>query len=201
MKWIGLTGGIATGKSAAKKILQDLGYPVIDADQIAHQISQPGQPGFEKIKQFYGPDIFTADGFIDRKKLGEIIFTSEEKKLQLEGLLHPIIQAEVLNQRQQFEKAGHAICFYDVPLLFEKNLQAQFDCTILIWCDFQTQLDRLVARNKLTQQQALDRIQSQLLMADKLPLATYCIDNSTSLDSLKLQLTSLLQTKIKVVSV
>jgi dephospho-CoA kinase len=193
MKWIGLTGGIATGKSAAKKIIESLGHPVIDADLIAHKISQPTQLGFEKIKAAYGNEILLPDGTIDRKKLGAIIFKSELKKLELESLLHPIIQDEVILQRKQYEQAGHSICFYDVPLLFEKKLQKQFLSTILIWCDFETQLERLKSRNNLSTSEAMDRIGSQIPMSDKLPLATYCIDNSTTLHSLQLQIESRLK--------
>lgn len=192
MKWIGLTGGIATGKSAAKEILEQLEVPVIDADQIAHFVSQPGQQGFIEVVKSFGPQILTPEGLLDRSRLGEIIFKSEEKKLLLESILHPIIQAEVQRQKKHFENFGFPICFYDVPLLFEKKLQDQFFCTVLIWCDYETQLRRLVERNNLSVEQALDRIRSQIPLSDKLPLATYCIDNSTTLESLQKQIESLL---------
>lgn len=196
MKWVGLTGGIATGKSTVKEILEQLGIPVIDADQIAHFISQPGQQGYKDIVKSFGPQILTAEGLLDRGKLGEIIFKSNEKKLLLESILHPIIQNEVQRQKAHFEKSGFPICFYDVPLLFEKNLQDQFTCTVLIWCDYETQLQRLMARNGLSAEQALDRIKSQLPLYEKLPLATYCIDNSTTLESLRKQIESLLKSLI-----
>lgn len=193
MRWIGLTGGIATGKSAAKKIIEQNGFPVIDADLIAHQITQKGELGFQAIVQEFGSDILQLDGTIDRKKLGEIIFKSKPQKLRLEGLLHPIIQTVVSEKKLDYQKAGHKLCFYDVPLLFEKTLQRQFDTTILIWCDFQTQLDRLIKRNGLTEQQAMDRILSQISLNEKLPLATHCVDNSTTLVSLENQIVSLLK--------
>jgi dephospho-CoA kinase len=193
MRWIGLTGGIATGKSAAKKIIEENGFPVIDADLIAHQISQIGQAGYLAIVEQFGPSILQLDGALDRKKLGEIIFKSEEQKLRLEGLLHPLIQTVVSEQKAVHLKAGHKLCFYDVPLLFEKVLQRQFDTTILIWCDAETQLSRLVLRNNLSPEQALDRIKSQMPLIEKLPLASHCIDNSSTLDSLHLQVTTLLK--------
>ena len=199
MRWIGLTGGIATGKSAAKKIIEQSGFPVIDADLVAHQISQKGESGHQAIVQEFGADILQLDGAIDRKKLGEIIFKSETQKLRLESLLHPLIQTVVSDQKSAFQKAGHAFCFYDVPLLFEKTLQRQFDTTILIWCDFQTQLSRLMARNGLAESQAMDRIHSQLPLIEKLPLATHCIDNSTTLGSLQLQVNGILK-KLAVIS-
>jgi dephospho-CoA kinase len=193
MKWIGLTGGIATGKSAAKKIIESFGHPVIDADLIAHKISQPSQLGFERIRAAFGAEILLPDGSIDRKKLGGIIFQSELKKIELESLLHPIIQDEVILQRKHYEASGHGLCFYDVPLLFEKKLQRQFVSTILIWCDFETQLDRLKSRNSLSTAEAMARINSQLPLSEKLPLATYCIDNSTSFHSLQVQIESRLR--------
>lgn len=198
MRWIGLTGGIATGKSAAKKVIEQNEFPVIDADMIAHQISQKGQVGYNAIVQEFGSDLLQLDGTLDRKKLGEIIFKSETQKLRLENLLHPLIQSVVSEQKAMHKSAGHKLCFYDVPLLFEKTLQRQFDTTILIWCDSQTQMRRLIARNNLTEQQAMDRITSQLPLIEKLPLANHCVDNSSTLQSLQLQMNALLKKLIAV---
>lgn len=192
MKWIGLTGGIATGKSTAKKILQQLGHPVIDADLITHEISKPGEIGFNEIVKHFSRDILTSDGLLDRKKLGEIIFRNESERLRLESILHPLIQIEVQQQRQVFESQGNKLCFYDVPLLFEKKLQNQFFSTVFIWCDYETQLARLIARSSLTPEQAISRIRSQLSLVEKIPLANHCLDNSTTVESLKLQIKVLL---------
>jgi len=193
MIWIGLTGGIATGKSSAKKIIEQNGFPVIDADLISHQISQIGKSGYKAMLEVYGPPVLLPDQNIDRKKLGEIIFKSEVEKLKLEAILHPLIQTEVSEQKAKYAADGVKICFYDVPLLFEKKLQTQFSSTILVWCDFQTQVTRLKARNSLTDQQAMDRIHSQMPMTEKLPLAQHCIDNSTTLTSLEIQIKHLLE--------
>ena len=123
MKWIGLTGGIATGKTAAKKLFEGLGLPVIDADELARQVVQPDQLGYQKVVSYFGTAVISADGFLNRSALAEIIFKNEAKKLALENILHPLIQAEVLKLKMKHQNNEEKICFYDVPLLFEKKLQ------------------------------------------------------------------------------
>ncbi|MBY0553835.1 dephospho-CoA kinase [bacterium] len=193
MKWTGLTGGIATGKSAAKKLIESLGIPVIDADQISHKLSEPGQETYSKIVSHFGNSILNPDLSIDRKKLGQIIFSNEQSKLQLEAILHPPIQAEVRRQREIHKQAGAKICFYDVPLLFEKNLWRDFDATVLIWCSPSIQLDRLMKRNNLTLEEAVLRIGNQIPLIDKVKMANYCIDNSGDLSDLEKQLQKLVE--------
>ncbi|MFZ3230538.1 MAG: dephospho-CoA kinase [Pseudobdellovibrio sp.] len=192
MKWVGLTGGIATGKSTASKIIQEYKIPVIDADLIAHQMAMPGQLGYENIVVAFGENILTSEKLIDRKKLGQIIFNSPEKKIVLEKILHPLIQFEVEKLKNKFENSGHKICFYDVPLLFENKSSNKFFATVLIWCDADTQLARLKARNSFTVEQAYSRIKAQLPLSEKLPQATFCIDNSTTESSLQRQIKHLL---------
>lgn len=191
LKWIGLTGGIASGKSAAKKLIEGLGHKVIDADEIARQVVNPGHEGFQKVVSFFGSSVVSADGLLNRSALADLIFQSEASKIKLESILHPLIQIEVQKLKTKFSEKGVKICFYDVPLLFEKKLQGQFDATILIWCDLETQKARLKARNGLTDQQVTDRLNSQLPMSEKLPLATYCVDNSTTIHNLDLQIRAL----------
>lgn len=193
MKWIGLTGGIATGKSAAAKLIQGLGFPVIDADEIARLVVQPGQEGLQKIVHHFGNSVLQTDQSLNRRLLGEIVFNSVEKRLLLESILHPLIQVEVAKLKQKYELENEKICFYDIPLLFEKGLAAQFFCTVLIWCDPETQKRRLQARNQLTEKQAVDRIKLQKRLSEKLPLANFCIDNSTTLQSLELQIGKLVK--------
>lgn len=178
MKWIGLTGGIATGKSTASRLIQSLDIPVIDADHISHQMTKFGADGYHSVVSHFGMDILKPDLEIDRKKLAEIVFQNPHKKKQLEEILHPLIHAEVERQKNQFEKQGHRLCFYDVPLLFENNLQEQFDSVVLVWCDLQTQLERLMKRNKLTEEEALLRIRNQQPLSQKVYGSDYCLDNS-----------------------
>ena len=191
MKWIGLTGGIASGKSAAKKLIEGLGYSVIDADEIARRVVDPSHEGFQKVVSSFGSSVVSADGLLNRSALADLVFKSEVLKLKLESILHPLIQIEVQKTKLILSQKGEKICFYDVPLLFEKKMQSQFDATILIWCDLETQIARLRARNGLSEQQITDRLKAQLPMAEKLPLATYCVDNSTTIHNLDLQIRAL----------
>ncbi len=191
LKWIGLTGGIASGKSAAKKLIEGLGYSVIDADEIARRVVDPSHEGFQKVVFSFGSSVVSADGLLNRSALADLVFKSEVLKLKLESILHPLIQIEVQKTKLILSQKGEKICFYDVPLLFEKKMQSQFDATILIWCDLETQKARLRARNGLSEQQITDRLKAQLPMAEKLPLATYCVDNSTTIHNLDLQIRAL----------
>ena len=192
MKWTGLTGGIATGKSTVKKLLEGRGVPVIDADQISHKLSEKGAAGYYEIVSQFGHELLLPDQSLDRKKLGSLIFTDAEKKAQLESILHPLIREEVLRLRQKYSNEGHVRCFYDVPLLFEKNMKSQFDFVVLVWCDPETQLDRLTRRSNLSEVEAKIRISNQLPLVEKVAQAHFCLDNSGSLHELEGQLHSLL---------
>ena len=193
MKWTGLTGGIATGKSTAKKLIEGLGFPVIDADLISHSLTEPGAPGYQGILSQFGREILSAGSDrIDRKKLGNRIFSSLPDREILESILHPLIQKEVQSQRELYKSRSHRICFYDVPLLFEKNLQSQFDTTLLIWCDPSTQLTRLMKRNGLSVEDARLRMGNQMSLVEKVKRADHCIDNSGNEADLEKQLKRLI---------
>lgn len=193
MKWIGLTGGIATGKSTVKNRLIALNIPVIDADQISHEITQVGGPAYQAILSHFGNEIINSDQSLDRKKIGDIVFNDGQKLLQLEQILHPLIQVEVKNRKATLQKQGQALCFYDVPLLFEKKLEAQFDHIVLVYAPLTTQVDRIMLRNNLTHTQALARIHAQLPMPDKIHRSHYCLDNSTTNEDLSLQVLNLVR--------
>lgn len=193
MKWIGLTGGIATGKSTVKSRLIALNIPVIDADQISHELSVVGGLGYKAIVSQFGTEILNPDQTIHRKKLGEIVFNDKQKLLQLEQILHPLIQAEVKQRRSAYQSQGQAICFYDVPLLFEKNLEAQFDLIVLVYAPITTQVDRIMLRDSLDHIQALARINAQLPISVKIQKSHHCLDNSTNNDDLGLQVLNLIR--------
>lgn len=180
MKWIGLTGGIATGKSTIARLFESRDYPVIDADQISHDVTRFGESGYLQIVSQFGPQILQENQQINRSLLGDIVFKDVNKKNGLESILHPIIQKKVNQMRQQFELDGERYCIYDVPLLFEKNLQSNYNFIVTAWCPPDLQLLRLMSRNKLTQDQAVTRISTQLALIDKIGGSQYCIDNSGS---------------------
>lgn len=192
MKWTGLTGSIATGKSTAKKLIEGLGISVVDADQISHKLTEVDQLGYQKILSHFGSSILHSDLTIDRKKLGQIIFSDINQKNVLENILHPLIRDEVQNLKKYYEKSGAEICFYDVPLLFEKNMQEQFDHIVLVWCSPHIQLQRLMLRNQLSEVEAKLRMGHQLPMAVKIKQSHFCLDNSSDVEDLNAQVKKLI---------
>ena len=193
MKWTGLTGGIATGKSTAKKLIEGLGVPVVDADQISHKLTEVGEKGYAAVLSQFGNSILEKDQRLDRKKLGHLVFTNPQIKADLENILHPLIKAEVEKLKKQYEAQDVPLCFYDVPLLFEKNLMKDFHTTVLVWCNNQSQLERLMKRNNLSVEEAYIRIKNQLPMIDKVRMAEHCVDNSGETSDLEKQLKRLLE--------
>ncbi len=193
MKWIGLTGGIATGKSTVARLVESRGFKVIDADRVSHQVTAVGEDGYTEILKQFGENVLDQQLKIDRKKLAEIVFNNSDQKKKLESILHPLIQEKVQEAKQKEFDNKTKFLFYDVPLLFENNLQTQFDLTIVVWCDLQTQLNRLIQRNHLDIPQAQLRINNQMKLSEKIRLAKKCIDNSGSEFELMLVVDQLLQ--------
>lgn len=185
-KRIGLTGSIATGKSEASAFLRSLGYPVIDADQIARQVVEPGTAGLEKIREIFGDTILTCDGTLNRTKLGELIFHDEAKRQQLNAALHPLVIDEMVHRGQQYKSP---LLFFDVPLLietklYEKNSPLALDEVWLIATNPKVQLQRLMKRDKIPLDYAKQKIASQMSVADKLVFADRIFDNSGDVEHL-----------------
>ena len=193
MKWLGLTGGIASGKSEVSRILTQKGIPVVDADQVAREVVIPGSQGLSQVVKEFGDSILSPDGSLDRTKMGKLVFTDPNKLKQLEMILHPLIQARVKKLRQQLLEKQVAVAFYDVPLLFEKRLQDQFDGILVVWCPPQQQLQRLILRDGLSESQAQRRIDLQLSIDEKKNQADWVIDNSGPVDRLPEKVSEILQ--------
>ncbi|MCH3906046.1 MAG: dephospho-CoA kinase [Lactobacillus sp.] len=173
---LGLTGGIATGKSTAAAFFAKQGVSIIDADQVAHQLEEPGQSGWRAIKQAFGPTFFSADHQLNRHKLGRVVFAEPAKLAQLNTLLQPLIRDEIIRKIQQAD----GFCVLDAPLLFEQNYQTLCKRTLLIAADQDVQLQRLCQRNQLDEKSAQARIDSQMPLAKKRQLADDIIDNNGS---------------------
>jgi dephospho-CoA kinase len=180
MKWIGLTGGISTGKSTVARLLESSGYPVIDADQISHQLTTLRKEGYLKILSHFGTEILKENQDIDRKKLGQIIIHDPHQKQILESILHPLIQNEVQKKKAELIELNTTMAFYDVPLLFEKKLKDQFDATIYVFCQESIRLKRLCLRDQITEDQARLKISLQMNQIDKIAQSDFCVDNSGS---------------------
>ncbi|XP_061445537.1 dephospho-CoA kinase domain-containing protein [Rhineura floridana] len=185
---VGLTGGIASGKSTVVAMLQALGCAVIDADVIARQVVQPRFLAYRRIVHSFGPEILLETGEINREALGSIIFSQPEKRQLLNSITHPEIQKEILKQILKYFVLGYRYVILDIPLLFETNTLTKFmKHTVLVYCDPQTQLVRLMQRNGLTRAEAEARIAAQLPLDQKVKLASHVIDNSGDLETTRKQ--------------
>lgn len=184
-KWIGLTGGIATGKSTVTRMLRELGISVVDADELARSVVRKGTPGFQDVVSTFGASVVAADGDLDRKALGARVFSDASERAKLEAIVHPRVRTEQRRMRTELSQSGASIAFYDVPLLFEKDLESDFDATVAIVCSEAVQLSRLVVRDNLTAEEAKERIASQLPLSEKRRRATHVIENNGSIDELR----------------
>lgn len=175
---LGLTGSIATGKSTASKFFKAAGFPVIDADYGARVVVEPGQPGLEAVKAHFGEDIVFPNGVLDRKKLGQIIFSDDKEREKLNELLRQPIRDWMESQREKYEAEGHELIIMDIPLLYEGGYVDACDQVMVIYVSETVQLDRLMNRDKLTSVEAFKRMTSQISIERKAMMADVVIDNS-----------------------
>ncbi|WP_419155267.1 dephospho-CoA kinase [Weissella minor] len=191
---LGLTGGIATGKSTVSKYLQaEKNVPVIDADLIAHQITAPGQPALKEIAKAFGPGMVSFDGQLNRKKLGGLVFNDSDAREQLNQITHPRVYAEFERQLAELESQGVPLVVLDIPLLFESNQGMAYDGIALVTIDEKTQLKRLMNRNQLDEPGAWNRIHAQMPLAKKQAMADFLIDNSSTLAHTYAQVDAMLE--------
>jgi len=179
---IGLTGGIASGKSTVANMLRALGARVVDADVIARRVVEPGQPAWEEIVAWLGRDILRPDGGLDRKKLGDLVFADGEARARLEMITHPRIAAAVEQALAEAEAEGLAAAVVDAPLLYEAGWDAKVDEVWVVAADDESQLRRLTARDGLTPEEAKARVAAQMALAEKRRRADVVIDNSSDLE-------------------
>lgn len=195
-KIIGITGGIATGKSTVTKIIQDKGYKVIDADEIAKSLMEKESASYKKTVEYFGKDILNESGEIDRKVLGEKVFSNPKLLKILNSITHPFIFKEIKNQME--ESCGEDIVFLDIPLLFEEydnilKYGIYFDEIWLIFADRDTQIDRLMKRNGFTKKEAIKRIDAQMDIDIKKEKSSRIIYNLESIHELKKNINLLLE--------
>jgi dephospho-CoA kinase len=174
---IGLTGGIACGKSAVAQHLEALGAGVIDADQVSQDLYRPGSFLFSRIIEAFGSELVNSDGTLDRKALGQIVFANREKRELLESLVHPSIWGEI-QSRLRTSLGSHKVVVLMVPLLLENNRQSIVDEVWVVDIDPETQISRLQKRNQLTREESLQRISAQMSREERLKRADVVIDNS-----------------------
>jgi len=189
---VGLTGGIATGKSAAAAILRRLGVPVIDADELARDVVRPGQEAWKEIVDIFGPSVLRGDRTLDRKKLRKIVFDDPAARKQLEAIVHPKVRALAEERIRDLEARGHEIIVYEVPLLFEGQLQLWLRPVILVACNLTTQKKRLKERDGLSDEEARQHLDAQMSLEEKRRLADYVIENNDTLEKLEQQVKTVL---------
>lgn len=185
---IGLTGSIASGKSTVSAMLKEQGYPIVDADEIARLVVEPGTRTIQEIREVFGEEVLQKDGSLNRAKLGERIFGDEEERNKLNLIMHPAIRTEMLRQKEAYLAQGANTVVMDIPLLFESKLQSLVDKIIVVSVSAKTQQSRLIARNQFTKEEAESRMNSQLPMELKEKNADFVIDNNGALEETKKQL-------------
>jgi len=187
MRIIGLTGGIASGKSSVAGMLERLGAPVVDADLLAREVVEPGQPALKEIAAQFGAQVLNPDGTLNRPALGAIVFADPAARRTLEAITHPAIRALAEQRIAHHQSSGARVLFYVAPLLIEAGSAARVDEIWVVYLDREHQLKRLMARDGLGREEALQRIESQMSMEEKRLLGQVVIDNCGSREELAAQ--------------
>ena len=182
---VGLTGGIATGKSTVVRMLVKKGARVIDHDALVHTLQEPGRPVWNRIVEAFGRDILDAGGRIDRKKLGALVFGNEGRRKALEGIVHPAVLEEAQRERDRIGKEDtRAIVLSDIPLLLEVGMQGLFDLILLVYAPPEVQIARVMKRNNMTRDEAAARLGAQMPIDEKLKRADVVIRNDRTMKEL-----------------
>ncbi|MHC5230096.1 dephospho-CoA kinase [Enterococcus sp. LJL99] len=190
---LGLTGGIATGKSTVVKLFQEYGFPIVDSDIIAREVVEIGTPGLKAISEEFGFDILQKDGSLDRKALGTIIFSEPEKRIRLNQLLSPFLRAEITKQIKTKKQQANLV-IVDIPLLYEGGYEKEVDQVAVVYVPEKIQIQRLMIRDELTKEEAEKRIASQWSIEEKKTRANIVFDNQKDRAWTKKQVTEWLVT-------
>jgi len=194
MRKIGLTGGIASGKSTVAAMLRELGFDVIFADEISRRLLDPGQAAYEETVREFGREIVRPDGTLDRKKIAAIVFADRAQLDRLNAIIHPRVEAQILKQFHEWEREGNrSVAFVEAALLVEARYMKNLDGLVVTWCRPEQQVERLVARG-MTEEEARARIGAQMAVEEKLKLADHKIDCSGSIEETRRQVEELAKT-------
>ena len=196
---IGLTGGIASGKSTVLTYFKDKGIPYIDADIVAREVVEPGTEGLQAIVETFGSNVLHADGTLNREALGAIVFHNEEKRQLLNSCLKTHIRNRIMELTSQYEQGNTPILIYDIPLLIEGEWYTMMDEVWLVYVNETTQIERLMSRNGYTREDAIARINSQMRLDDKRAYADVIIDNNGTPHDLTVQLNIIWNERIETV--
>lgn len=196
MQIIGLTGGIASGKSTVTKLLREKGYIVIDADELARDVVEPGGFGALGLKACFGPAIFSG-GILDRKKLREEIFKAAHNRRVVERILHPLIQLKSDTHFRILEQQGQKIVFYDAPLLYEAKQEHRFHKMVVVSAGEKTQIDRVMKRDKISREEAQKILQAQMPLEEKKAKAHFIVENNSTENELRKEVDRMLDYCLK----
>lgn len=191
MKRIGLTGGIATGKSTIARMFAALGWPVIDADAVVHRLLAANTPVNREIVKTFGPQMLAADGSVDRPRLGAVVFADPAQRRRLEAIVHPAVRHEMETAGDLLAKQGATVCLFDIPLLFESNYDWHLDAIIVVTCDEATQLARCREKFGWSDAEIRQRIAAQLPLVEKVRRATYVIRNEGAPEAIRQQVAAI----------
>ena len=185
---VGLTGGIASGKSTVSEAFARLGAKVLDADEVAREVVLPGKPAWTKLRHTFGSEFFHPDGRLNRSKLRRLVFANPEERSRLNAIVHPEVMREIDFRFEQLtSSAEHAVVLVDVPLLLEVEAADRFDRVVVVYVNETVQLDRLMERDGLSAEETSQALSTQIPLRDKVKQADFVIDNSGTLEETKAQ--------------
>jgi dephospho-CoA kinase len=191
---IGLTGGVATGKSTVAKGFEALGVPVLDADGLAHLAIEPSKGAYDRLVEAFGSGILTDSDRIDRRKLRELLVSDPQAKKQIEAIVHPEVLRLSLKKMEKFERKGARWLLFEVPLLFETGLEKVLSPVIVVYCPRSIQVERLIMRDKMALEDALGLLEAQKDIEEKRRLADFVLDNTGPFHTLQPQIETLYET-------
>jgi dephospho-CoA kinase len=190
---VGLTGGIASGKTTVSRMFEEAGVPVICADELSREAVAPGSPGLEEIRRLFGDEMIDDQGGLDRPRMAQVVFQDEAKRRLLESIIHPRVEDGKNRRIKELESQGHRMVVVDVPLLYESGWDRHCDMVLVVYVSGETQMDRLVSRDGIADLDARARLDSQIPIDDKRRRADRVIDNSGSIEHTREQVKRVLE--------
>jgi len=192
---VGLTGGVASGKSTVSAMLRELGAVVVDADALAREVVEPGTPGLDAVVDEFGSDVLTADGRLDRSKVGALVFADPSRRAALEAIVHPLVRARAT----EIEEAAPAgvLVVHDIPLLVETGQATSFDAVVVVDVPEEVQVERAVRERGWTEAEARARVEAQASRADRLAAATHVVENSGDVEDLRQRVTEVFEQLVR----
>jgi len=188
---VGLTGGVASGKSTVAALLRELGAVVVDSDVLAREVVEPGTPGLAAVVEAFGPEVLTADGALDRPALGAVVFGDEAARRRLEAILHPLIRARAAELEAAAPEG--TVVVHDIPLLVETGQADRFDAVLVVDVPVETQVERMVRDRGMSREDALARVAAQADREQRLAAATHVVDNTGTREDLRDRVTEVLE--------